>query len=119
MYVVTTKVQRQFAAAKRRKAAGARRARTRIGIGGESWKKATNEERKKLLKILKDDILAARKDLHAARKDRREAERERRKAYEERRKAAKLRRKLASERRAEVAKRRITAAKRKTTKNNF
>lgn len=116
MYYIATKIQRQYAANKRRKASGARRARANIGIGGESWKKATHEQRKKLLKILKDDILAARKDLHAARKDRREAERERRKAYEERRKAARLRRKLASERRAEASKRRISHKKKNNKK---
>lgn len=113
---MTTKIQRQFAANKRRKAAGARRARANIGIGGESWKKATNEQRRKLLKILKDDISAARKDLHAARKDRREAERERKKAYDERRKAAKLRREFALKRRTSAAKRRLDATKRKNRK---
>jgi hypothetical protein len=70
---MATKVQRRFVAKKRRKAASARRARARIGIK-LSWKKATDAERKKLLKILKKDLHAAKKDRHAARKARRETE---------------------------------------------
>ncbi len=106
---MVTKVQRRYAAEKRKKASDARKARAAIGIKS-SWKKATDTERKKLLKIMRKDFLEARKDSHAARKARREAERERRVAFKKRREAAKLRRKAAAKRRKEVEKRKTTAS---------
>lgn len=100
---MATKDQRRHAAEKRKKASDARRARASIGIK-TSWKTATEAERRKLLKIMKKDLLEARRDSHAARKARRQAERERRIAFKERRAAAKLRRKEAAKRRKAASK---------------
>lgn len=112
---MVTKEQRRFAASKRRKAAQVRKARSNIAMG-DGWKKATLQERNKLLKILKKDIIEARKDSHAARKSRREVEALKKQAFKERRAAAKLRRMAALERRKAVAERKKISAKNRSSK---